>query len=115
MNDYNIQILIIISKKGYEVMVAGGEKIVEALSRDPKGLAQALFVKGLISCAILDETNELNETRTDKARRLYSAVLKVVQEYPQQYDNFIGIFRENQCQYDRMLSFLQSLQRSKGN
>ena len=84
-------------------MVAGGEKIVEALSRDPKGLAQALFTKGLISNAILEETNELNETRTDKARRLYSAVLKVIQEYPQQYDDFIEIFRQKRGQYESFL------------
>ena len=94
-------------------MVAGGEKIVEALSRDPKGLAQALFGKGLISNAVLDEMNELNETKTDKARRLYSAVIKVVKEYPRQYDYFIQIFKERPSrQYGTLLSFLNGL---KGN
>ena len=91
-------------------MVTGGEKIVEALSRDPKGLAQALFAKDLISIAILEETNELNGTKTDKARRLYSAVLKVVRDYPQQYDDFIGVLKK-QGQYDNLLKILQ---RTKG-
>ena len=95
-------------------MVAGGEKIVEALSRDPKAMAQAMFTKGLISHAILEETNELNETKTDKARRLYSAVLKVVQEYPKQYNDFIGIFKVKTGQYDKLLTFLTSLHRGKG-
>ena len=90
-------------------MVTGGEKIVEALSRDPKGIAQVLFAQHLISCALLEETNELNETKTDKARRLYSAVLKVVQEYPEKYDNFIGVFRAKQDQYDGFLTTIQTV------
>ena len=112
--EYVCQIDIIIQNIEYEVMVAGGEKIVEALSRDPKGLAQAMFTKGLISHAILEETNELNETKTDKARRLYSVLSKVVQEYPEQYDDFIGVFKMKSGQYDNFLIFLKSLHRGKG-
>ena len=91
-------------------MVAGGAKIVEALSRDPNGLAQVLCAKGLISDSIYQDTIELKETRINKARRLYSAVLKLVQEYPQQYDDFIGMFREKRSQYNAALSFLENLQ-----
>ena len=91
-------------------MVTGGEKIVEALSRDPNGLALTLFTKGLISHAVFEETNELNQTKTDKAIRLYSAVLKVVQEYPHHYNNFIEVFRKKHGQYNSFLKFLQGLQ-----
>ena len=85
-------------------MVAEGEKIVEALSRDPKRLALKLFTKDLISRTILEETNELNETKVDKASRLYSAVLKEVLEYPQHYDTFIEILSGMGDQYNSLLT-----------
>ncbi len=74
-------------------MVSLGDKIVGNLSSDPRGFALSLHSKSFISDAILEETNQLNETDTVKAQRLYSAVLTVMRSYPHRYDEFVLYFR----------------------
>ena len=71
-----------------------GEKIVHGLSMDPKAMATSLHAKGFITDNILEEINTLSQTKTDKARCLYSAILKFVKEYPQRYSDFIQILQK---------------------
>ncbi len=80
---------------GYERMVSCAEKIVEGLSRDPRGLATSLSARGLISDTIMMQTLILNETRVDKARRLYTTVFDAVKLHPERYDHFLAILREH--------------------
>ncbi len=88
-------------------MVSCAEKIVEGLSRDPKGIAISLLAKGFISDSVLSQTIELNETEVDKARRLYTTVLDVVKHYPTRYDDFAAMFRENGGVYTDLLELLE--------
>ena len=93
-------------------MVSHGEKIVEAISTDPKGLALSLHAKRLISDTDFEETNELNETKTAKARRLYSAVKKMIQHHPGRYDDFIRTFKDSGKLH---CDLLKALNDSEGN
>ncbi len=88
-------------------MIGQGEKIVGALSTDPKGIAVSLIAKRFISQGIFDETNQLNETDTVKARRLYSAILRVIQSYPHRYDDFVEIFKGKGKLHDDLLKALR--------
>ena len=76
---------------GYNVLAQCGEKIVGEFTKDPKTLALQLLAKNFISHHVLEETNELNETNSDKGRRLYTAVLGRVKQHPQRYAEFISI------------------------
>ena len=83
---------------GYEAMVDCAQEIVSSLSTDPKGLAFSLFSKRFISRDVLEQTNELNETKTDKARRLYTEILKIVEQNPKEYKTFVGTLEDQkQC------------------
>ena len=93
-------------------MVSHGEKIVAAISTDPKGLALSLHAKGLISDTDFEETNELNETKTAKARRLYSAVKKMIQHHPGRYNDFIRTFKDSGKLH---CDLLKALNNSEGN
>ncbi|XP_064383568.1 uncharacterized protein LOC135332149 isoform X2 [Halichondria panicea] len=75
---------------GYEAMVDCAEELVSSLSTDPKGFAISLFSKRLISPHVLEQTNELNETNTEKAGRPYTEVLKIVQRCLEEYKTFVG-------------------------
>ena len=88
-------------------MVFCAEKIVEGLSRDPRGLATLLLSRGLISDAVVRETIELNETKVNKAKRLFTAVLNVVKHYPERYDNFLAVFRGHGEVYTDLLEMLE--------
>ena len=88
-------------------MVSCAEKIVEGLSRDPRGLATSLLSRGLISDNFLSETIELNETKVAKARRLFTAVLNVVKHYPERCDDFVAILREHGGMYTDLLEMLE--------
>ena len=89
-------------------MVACGDKIVEGLSREPKELAQSLHTKGIIADDTLQETNELlNETKREKARRLYTAVLDVVKTYPRRFEDFVAVLRTNQLLHIDLLKELE--------
>ena len=73
------------------------------MSRDPRSLAIALFQAGIISQATLDKTLELDETKSDKGKRLYSAVLRSYNKYV----NFIDILSDNTSLYGDVLTELQ--------
>ena len=88
-------------------MVSYIERIVEGLYRDPKGIATSLLAKGLISDSVLSQTIELNETKVDKARRLYTTVLQIVKLYPTRYNDFVAIFREHGGVYMDLLELLE--------
>ncbi len=87
-------------------MVSCAERIIEGLSRDSIGIAISLFSKGLISDAVMMETIELNETKVDKARRLFTAVLEAVKLNPGRYDDFLAILREHGV-YTDLLEMLE--------
>ena len=91
----------------YETMVACGDKIVEGLSREPKELALSLHSKGIIADDMFQETNELNETKREKARRLYTAVLDVVKTYPRRFEDFVAVFQTNQLLHIDLLKELE--------
>ncbi|XP_064404111.1 uncharacterized protein LOC135349511 isoform X2 [Halichondria panicea] len=85
---------------GYSVLVSCSEKIVQSLSEDPKALALHLLSAGLITMSILEKTNELNETKREKATRLYTALLGVVKHHPHKYHEFVSTLRLNPLHTD---------------
>ncbi len=95
---------------GYKVMVSCGEKIVEGLSRNSKDIALLLLAKELILIDVYKKIIELNETNTDRARRLHLKVLKVVEQSPEKYDVFVDVFQQqkNQLCEDVVLALNQS-------
>ena len=86
---------------GYSVLVSCSEKIVQSLSEDPKALALHLLSAGLITVSILEKTNEyVNETKREKATRLYTALLGVVKHHPHKYHEFVSTLRLNPLHTD---------------
>ncbi len=81
-------------------MVRCSENIIQSLSEDPKTLASRFLQAGLISQDILEQTNELNETNRDRARRLYTTLLGVVTHHPHKYHEFVSILRPNPLHTD---------------
>ncbi len=90
----------------YNTMVTCGIKLNHALSQETITLAIALHAEGFISQSTLDETMELNETNSNKGSRLYNAVLKKVENYPEKFANFVGILRCNRVLYNDVLNEL---------
>ena len=88
----------------YNTMVRCSVSLNRAMSEDPKALAQALYSAGFISQATLEETNELNETKSSKGSRLYGAVLGRVRNFPKKFADFIVILRQKRELYGDMLS-----------
>ena len=88
----------------YNTMVRCSVSLNHALSKDPKALALALYSAGFVSQATLDETNELNETKSAKGSRLYSAVLGRVRSFPMKFVDFIDILRRDRVQYGEVLA-----------
>ena len=91
---------------GHETMIKHSGKIIHGLSTDPKEMATALHANRFISDRILDETYELNEISKDKGRRLYTAVLGVVENYPRRYKDFIAVLQQNTRLYSELLKVL---------
>ena len=77
----------------YCVLVKLTDKIVESLSHEPITMAQGLLSSGFISKEELDETIQLNDIKSKKAARLYSAVLGVVEKYPHKLDDFVSLLQ----------------------
>ena len=96
---------------GYSVLVSCSEKIVQSLSEDPKALALHLLSAGLITLSILEKTNELNETKREKATRLYTALLGVVKHHPHKYHEFVSTLRLNPLHTD-LVTQLDSLSKT---
>ena len=91
---------------GYETMIKHSGKIIHGLSTDPKEIATALHAKGFISDRILQETHQLTKINQDKGRRLYTAVLGVVENYPHRYKDFIAVLQQNTRLYSELLEIL---------
>ncbi|XP_064384769.1 uncharacterized protein LOC135333680 isoform X3 [Halichondria panicea] len=85
---------------GYSVLMSCSEMIVQSLSEDPKALALHLLSAGIITVSILEATNELNETKREKATRLYTALIGVVKHHPHKYDVFVSTLRRNPLHTD---------------
>ena len=94
-------------KFAHQTLVDCGEKIVHGLSMDPKAMATSLHTKGFITDHMLKEINTLSQTKTDKARCLYSAILEFVKEYPQRYSDFIQILQKYKLLHGDLLKELQ--------
>ena len=91
---------------GYETMIKHSGKIIHGLSTDPKEMATALHANRFISDGILHETYQLPEINQDKGRRLYTAVLGVVVNYPHRYKDFIAVLQQNTRLYSELLQIL---------
>ena len=89
-------------------MVKCSDKIIHGLSADPKTMATSLRAKGFIADGTLDDTFQLHETKNNKGRRLYTAVLGVVMNYPQRYKEFISLLEQNRSQYAALLEVLDT-------
>ncbi len=86
---------------GYSVLVRCSEKIVQSLSEEPKALALHFLSAGLITPCILEKTNEyVNETKREKASRLYTTLLGVVKHHPHKYNDFVSTLRPNPLHTD---------------
>ncbi len=90
-----IAVMHFLSPAGYSVLVKCSEKIVHSLSVEPRAIALHLFSAGLISQNILEQTNELNDTKREKAIRLYTTLLSVVKHHPHKYHKFVSTLRPN--------------------
>ncbi len=84
-------------------MVRCSVNLNHALSQDPKTLAIALHAEGIISKSTLDETMELNETKSNKGSRLYSAVLRKVMSSLENFAIFVQVLRLNRTLYNDIL------------
>lgn len=69
------------------------EKIIESLSQEPKEAALRLLSAGFINDFILEKTNELNETKREKATRLYTAVLGLLKHNAHKYQDFVATLK----------------------
>lgn len=96
-----------------DVMVACSTIIIHGLSTDPKAMATALHTKGFIGDGTLNETDQLNETSSNKGRRLYTAVLQVVTNYPDRYDHFLSVLQQTLTR--KLYSDLHQKLTAKGN
>ncbi len=75
------------------MLVFYAEQFILCLSSDPKNIATSWFSRHLISFETFDETCEINETSSDKARRLYREALKLVRQNPDKYQSVIESFQ----------------------
>ena len=87
----------------YKTMVRCSVILNHAMSQQPKALATALHAEGFISQSTLDETMELNETKSNKGSRLYSAVLGRVKSFPKKFVSFVLILRRDRVLYNDVL------------
>ncbi len=94
----------------YKLMVKCSVELNHAMSIDPKGLAMSLLDAAFIAQASVDQTLELNETKTEKGSRLYSAVLSRVKVSPGKLATFVSILRTDRI-YDDVLSKIDKLYR----
>ena len=94
-------------------MVKCSEEIIQGLSADAKKMATSLRANGFIADGTVDDTLELlHETKKDKGRRLYTAVLGVVRNFPHRYRDFISLLEKERSQYGDLLKLLDT--REKG-
>lgn len=99
----------------YSTLVACSKAIIASLSMEPPAIAISLHQKGFISDDIRDEIIEVQTTtRSEKARKLFTAVLKVIEHHPNRYVDFVSILKENQLLYGDLLSTLEEKYKSNG-
>ena len=91
----------------YDKLVECGVKVIDGLSREPKDFAVVLHSKGFIAKQILQEIVEIPATSIENARKLYSAVLDVVEHYPHRYKELISILQDNPLLYGDLLKVLE--------
>ena len=69
---------------------------------------------GFVSDDTVEEIVDLPVTRTNNARKLYSAILKCVKHHPHKYNDFITILQENDVLYGDLLKTLEETHVKKG-
>ncbi len=84
---------------GHKVLVCCHELLVSEIAGDPQKMAGMLFQHRFISEDTKDKINELDRTKTHKARMLTDDIERKVKFYPEFYENFIAILRETDLQY----------------
>ena len=62
----------------------------------------------------MEEIVGLPVTRTNNARKLYSAILSCVKHHPHRYTNFIAVLHENNVLYGDLLKTLEDTYDKKG-
>ena len=98
----------------YDLLVRNSQKIIAGLAKDPKSVSVALHVKGFISDSTLEEITELPATSKDKARKVYSALLSVMRNYPERFPDFLMILEENETLYGDLLNQIDGRKKRKG-
>ena len=98
----------------YETLVECSDTIVAGLSKDPKALVISLHRMGFVSDDTVEEIVDLPVTRTNNARKLYSAILNCVKHHPHKYTDFITILQENDVLYGDLLKTLEETYITKG-
>lgn len=91
----------------YVIMVDCADEIVGGLAMDPKQSATAFYSKGFIAKSLFDEIIEVPATKRENAARLFSSILDVIQHYPQRFENFLSVLKENPTLYGELLATLQ--------
>lgn len=98
--------------KAYNIMVRCSVKLSQAMSQDPETLATALHAEGFIAQFVLDQTTQLNEIRSSKGNRLYSAVLGKVKCVPMKFAKFVLILRRDGEIYNDVLEEMDKVYRT---
>ena len=62
----------------------------------------------------MEEIVDLPVTRTNNARKLYSAILSCVKHHPNRYTDFIAVLHENDVLYGDLLKTLEDAYVQKG-
>ncbi len=88
----------------YNTMVQCSVPLSHAMSKDPTLLAQALLGKGIITQSTVDEIVQLDEIKSAKGSRLYSAVVSEVRNFPKRFAVFVQILRQDKLLYDHVLT-----------
>ena len=92
---------------GYEVLVSCNEKLVSEIAQDPHKMAGLLFQNHFISGDTNKKINELNQSKNDKARMLVMELQDKVKCFPEKYDKFIDILKEDPEWSEDLLFALQ--------
>ena len=76
------------------------------MSSAPESLATRLFQAGLISQQLFSEITELNKTKEQKGTDLFRAVLNTVKAFPNKFDTFVKILKDEGQLYEDVLACL---------
>ncbi len=96
------------SNYGYNILVECCDRVCGGLSRDPLNIAQSLVGKGFIATDFMEEVRTLAGTNLEKGTKLYVALLKVVEHFPNRYSDFISVLEDNKALHSDLLTALRN-------